>query len=121
MLPTSLEEAYKQYNRQYWNNQLPLKFTVKFKKNLRDGKRRMEGLHLRVYEIMDKGRLKLIGREIHIDNDLRYHYDYALIVLLHEMIHLYLSLKGVGHAGHGKHFRAERKRLILAGAFDELV
>jgi len=44
------------------------------------------------------------------------------MVLLHEMTHQILFARGVRGAGdHGQNFRAERKRLMLAGAYDNLL
>lgn len=54
--------------------------------------------------------------EIRFARVFRRHTGLALwrIVLLHEMIH-------VKHSGHGKKFQREKKRLIRAGALDNLI
>lgn len=44
------------------------------------------------------------------------------LVLLHEMIHMFCHLRGWhDHLGHGRSFRAEKRRLKILGAFDTYI
>ena len=58
-----------------------------------------------LYIVLNK-KLKGLGKEV------------SCLVLLHEMLHV--KLEG-SDSGHGRLFHKEKRRLLLAGAFDDLI
>jgi hypothetical protein len=63
---------------------------------------------------------KNLQQVIVIHSDFKYHPDIAAFVLLHEMIHANLNRTNY-KGGHGMRFQAEKVRLIMEGAYDELL
>ncbi len=106
----AIEAAYISYNKKYYHGDLPSCLVLW--KSMRED----EGSFWLVFSKGVKGKKgKLIGYEIRINKELKSHFRCALIVLLHEMAHLYLHTKG--RTGHGKNFQKEITRLFLAGAY----
>lgn len=118
MIPKSIEQAYRYYNRAYFHNELPSTCKVLFKSRRQFRKYSKQILDGATLSTLDSMKVK---HEIWIWKGTRIIFAYALIILLHEMIHLYLGLKGIEHANHGYHFKKEQRRLHLKGAYDNLL
>jgi hypothetical protein len=92
-----LKRIFNHYNKRYFNNELPADTSVTWAAlNGNDG--------------------ECQGGAIRLDAILAAVPCYARIILLHEMIHVRFP-----KATHGKVFRAERQRLLDAGAYDNLL
>lgn len=116
----TLEEAFTFYNRKYWNNKLPKSCVIRLKRSLISDGEKLDGCHIELWKrTKDKPNGEFLRHEIWILYALTNYPFSALITLLHEMTHLHLKLQG--YMGHGKRFKAERKRLFLLGAYDDLL
>ena len=103
-----LRAAFREINRNYFNNLLQEPRTLAFEKMDDDGKTQW----------MTSG---LVYMKIH--QDFRYHPDVARLVLTHEMIHLGLGIQYMGdlNGNHGMRFQAEKVRLFNEGAYDTVL
>ena len=111
------KRIYGQYNRLYFNKQLPYDIPVLTTSELPGswyGKVSYD-MHIR-----RKKDLKGHNYDIIILlNDKNRHNEQKL-TLLHEMVHLYLDQQGHTRVQHGKLFQKEMQRLALSGAFAKL-
>ena len=107
-----LADIYNKFNKLYFEGKLP-PIAIRWKSTKRPGFRVMGNL----MSIVKKGSNKRIGWEIWISPKYR-NSVFVNVILIHEMIHFHLGIRGLGFT-HGKHFKAERKRLFELGAYDE--
>ena len=104
-----MTEHYDFYNKAHFKGRLPpmriyygpLKEKTPFKYGVTAFTRRNRALYI----VLNK-KLKGLGKEV------------SCLVLLHEMLHV--KLEG-SDSGHGRLFHREKRRLLLAGAFDDLI
>jgi hypothetical protein len=98
------------YNIQFFQGKIPPSTPVFFVKNLKRGRTRCDGLH------------EGVTGSIKIDESLREHESLAVIVLIHEMAHAYLDIKGCSDFDdHGMIYQAELVRLFNAGGYTGLL
>ena len=108
MTNRDLQRWYAVYNHRYFRNRLP-DIPVIFKR----GPIKYAG---RTYGCMVDGKEVMAG--IVIGEHLRRLDCFALLSLLHECVHVKV---GRTRPVHGKSFKRERRRIILAGALDDLL
>ncbi len=86
---------------------------------------RLDDISVQFKNIGPDGMYHIGSKQITIDSKLRQHLSLILIVLLHEMAHADLDLRGYrGHqedGGHGMMYQAELVRLFQAGAYDGIL
>lgn len=100
---------YHEYNNEYFGGRL-VNLEVYFRKMPKS----LRYVRYGYTAIPDKGDAEYIV----INKELIHWYEIARIVLLHEMIHVrYPHIE----PDHGKLFQKEKRRLIIAGAFDNLI
>jgi hypothetical protein len=103
-----LRAAFREINKNYFDNLLQEPRTLIFEKMDEDGRTQwmMSGLVI-----------------MKIHNDFRHHPDVARLVLTHEMTHLGLGIqyKGDRDGSHGMRFQAEKVRLFNEGAYDTVL
>ena len=108
MTKDDLKSWYLFYNKKFFNNELPVDCEVYWKKPLS----RHDAASLNKYT--DTGRPVIYIRPLFYEAEM-----YFCLLLLHEMIHLLLKIRGCPkriYSGHGKEFKAEQKRLEEIGA-----
>ena len=101
---TALQRAYARYNRLYFRNRLPRKFSVKFERG-----------------ITEMGYFRHRGPKpvcIRLNEKLRGWNSAWELTLLHEMCHLATASETTDH---GPRWRRERRRLYKLGAFEPMI
>lgn len=112
MTKDNLKSWYRFYNKKFFGGELPDDCDVFWKKPLH----RTDAASLNHYTAT--GRPVIYIRPLFYDAEM-----YFCLLLLHEMIHLLLKVRGRPkrvYAGHGKEFIAEQKRLTELGAIHPL-
>jgi hypothetical protein len=97
---------YSYFNKTFWDGKMPVPMVLVFDKIKEGDDAQMQ--------FMDSGSVR-----IRINRDYRNHPDMAAIALLHEMIHV--SMGPDYHGDHGTRFQAEKHRLFMAGAYDQIL
>jgi hypothetical protein len=99
-----LSAAFRLLNRRWFDGALPASVSVRY------ARLDVAGL----WTLYDDG-----SHDIEVNEGLRAFRRLSCAVLLHEMCHIGRELAGdASHVGHGGGWRAERRRLMAAGAFD---
>lgn len=96
-----LRRYYNHYNRKYFNSELPTD-TILLWSPCDDANGITDWID-------DAARIR-------IDPSIQAAYKLVRITLLHEMVHVYKP-----RLGHGKKFKAEIRRLVALGAYDDLL
>jgi hypothetical protein len=102
-----LRASFRMYNRRYWHDVLPADLLVGFCKT--------NDSWSGITHFDENGQ----PYEVLIDSGLTKYPRYARLVLLHELAHVAVGNKE--RAYHGKLWKQERKRLLEAGAFTQLI
>jgi hypothetical protein len=123
----ALQQDYNYYNNHFFYNQLSKDIKIIYKSRAAFKticKRKTDGAYV-VYRCAKSTRNfkygAILRKEIWILDKLQYIPVFQSIVLLHEMTHAYLDICGLQHFNHGIHFKNERRRLIMMGAYDDLL
>jgi hypothetical protein len=113
-----LKREYKEFNREYFDHDLPDDVRVTFSNNM--PKDAIGGCHIHgVMECKWTGRDKCVGHSISIRPFLKNYDCLARMTLLHEMAHLRVGLT-VGRCNpHSYKWQTEMRRLVKIGAFDD--
>lgn len=104
-----LETLFVYFNAKFFNNEIKIPDKIKFKKNLKAGKDKCDGLF----------REKNGKTEIYLDEGMKQFPAYCQITLLHEMTHA--ATKCESEISHNYRFGAEIVRLFNNGAYDDLI
>lgn len=110
---------YREYREKYFRDRLPVEVNVRFGICAREFPKR--NYHTAGFmQDFDRKWVGSVGKEYDITIDWEYRHleDVVCIVLLHEMAHVVVSGEWPSH---GPKFKAEIRRLIRVGAYDDLL
>ncbi len=99
---SSLKKLYTDLNKKYFGGQL-MDIPISFKS--------LKNQSATVITRFNPRTNELISISMTVDNSRQWNSQALTAIMLHEMIHVYFSMKGDYHQAHGKEFEAMRKRL----------